>query len=252
MRLDFVLQREGRGRACFTWHGPDDSHGCRSGDGVRASIGHAGVPRGHRGELTMMVGRPPELGTLVVERVTGIEPALSAWESDRSGASDYPDLGIRHTASDRHRPCDTRVDGPPMARGLIVQELARSLSRCRLWLSPPWPSRSRAWPRTTSSVTACCQAALAPAASPRLYSTNPGLRAAGGTASACPESMACCSGPACPAGRYCVRGVASWPHARQLPSQTASSPAHRRPSCFLTPARSSPRSGIRLMKSSIL
>ena len=34
----------------------------------------------------MMVGRPPELGTLVVERVTGIEPALSAWESDRSGS----------------------------------------------------------------------------------------------------------------------------------------------------------------------
>jgi hypothetical protein len=30
----------------------------------------------------MMVGRPPELGTLVVERVTGIEPALSAWEAD--------------------------------------------------------------------------------------------------------------------------------------------------------------------------
>ena len=33
-----------------------------------------------------MAGRPSELGTQRVERVTGIEPALSAWESDRSGA----------------------------------------------------------------------------------------------------------------------------------------------------------------------
>jgi len=32
-----------------------------------------------------MVSRPLELGTHGMERVTGIEPALSAWESDRSG-----------------------------------------------------------------------------------------------------------------------------------------------------------------------
>ena len=32
-----------------------------------------------------MARRPPELGSQHVERVTGIEPALSAWESDRSG-----------------------------------------------------------------------------------------------------------------------------------------------------------------------
>ena len=52
-----------------------------------------------------------------VERVTGIEPALSAWESGRSGAHDRPDLRIRCTAGDRHKPCDTRANGPPMARG---------------------------------------------------------------------------------------------------------------------------------------
>jgi hypothetical protein len=30
-----------------------------------------------------MAGRLPELGTQGVERVTGIEPALSAWEAER-------------------------------------------------------------------------------------------------------------------------------------------------------------------------
>jgi hypothetical protein len=32
-----------------------------------------------------MARRPPELGSQYVERVTRIELALSAWESDRSG-----------------------------------------------------------------------------------------------------------------------------------------------------------------------
>ena len=35
------------------------------------------------------------------------------------GAPDRPDLGIRHTASDCHGPCDTGDNGPPMARRLI-------------------------------------------------------------------------------------------------------------------------------------
>jgi hypothetical protein len=44
-----------------------------------------------------MTDKRPELGRNCLERVTGIEPALSAWESDRSGrltgltwASDAP------------------------------------------------------------------------------------------------------------------------------------------------------------------
>ena len=32
-----------------------------------------------------MTDKRPELGRNCLERVTGIEPALSAWESDRSG-----------------------------------------------------------------------------------------------------------------------------------------------------------------------
>jgi hypothetical protein len=45
--------------------------------------------------------------------------------------ADRPGLGIRCTASDRHRPCDTGVNGPPMAHVLIAsvidQERACSL-----------------------------------------------------------------------------------------------------------------------------
>jgi len=37
-------------------------------------------------------------------------------------SSDRPDLGTRCTASDRHRPCDTGVNGPLMARGLMTLE----------------------------------------------------------------------------------------------------------------------------------
>jgi hypothetical protein len=55
----------------------------------------------------------------IVERVTRIELALSAWESDRSGAADRPDQRIRYTVSDRHRPCGTAANGPRMARGTI-------------------------------------------------------------------------------------------------------------------------------------
>ena len=53
-----------------------------------------------------MAGRPSELGTQRVERVTGIEPALSAWESDRFGplialtwALDAPLVTVMHPAT---------------------------------------------------------------------------------------------------------------------------------------------------------
>jgi hypothetical protein len=50
----------------------------------RARSGHAAVPRGRNGEAAIMTDKRPELGRNCLERVTGIEPALSAWESDRS------------------------------------------------------------------------------------------------------------------------------------------------------------------------
>jgi hypothetical protein len=43
-----------------------------------------GRPKGSQGEAAIMADKRPELGRHCLERVTGIEPALSAWESDRS------------------------------------------------------------------------------------------------------------------------------------------------------------------------
>jgi hypothetical protein len=51
-----------------------------------------------------------------MERVTGIEPALSAWESVPSGPVTCPDLRFGVPASDRERPLVTGVNGPLMAQ----------------------------------------------------------------------------------------------------------------------------------------
>ena len=47
-----------------------------------------------------------------MERVTGIEPALSAWESVQSGPVMRSDLRGEVSASDRERPLVTEVNGP--------------------------------------------------------------------------------------------------------------------------------------------
>jgi hypothetical protein len=44
-----------------------------------------------------------------LERVTGIEPALSAWEAMPSGPVTWPDLRGGVSASDRERPLVTEV-----------------------------------------------------------------------------------------------------------------------------------------------
>src|SRR5690242_9791829 len=51
-----------------------------------------------------------------LERVTGIEPALSAWEAVPSGPVTRPDLRGGVSATDRERPVFTGVNGPLMAR----------------------------------------------------------------------------------------------------------------------------------------
>ena len=48
--------------------------------------------------------------------MTGIEPALSAWEAVPSGPVTWPDLRGGVSASDRERPLVTGVNGPLMAR----------------------------------------------------------------------------------------------------------------------------------------
>ena len=81
---------------------------------------------------------------VVVVRVGG--QRLAQWTislgNQQIGASDRPDLDIRCTASDRDGPCDTRVNGPPMARGVVLPEGAdyqvthASLRQARHWNLP--------------------------------------------------------------------------------------------------------------------
>ena len=66
-----------------------------------------------------------------MERVTGIEPALSAWESVPSGPIMRPDLRGGVSASDRDRPLVTGVNGPLMARRTAVRHALKVV---------PWPS----------------------------------------------------------------------------------------------------------------
>ena len=54
--------------------------------------------------------------------MTGIEPALSAWESVQSGPSMWPDLRNGLSVSDRESPRFTPVNGPLMARRLDYVE----------------------------------------------------------------------------------------------------------------------------------
>jgi hypothetical protein len=66
-----------------------------------------------------------------MERVTGIEPALSAWEAVLSGHVTWPDLRDRLSRSDRGRPLVTGVNGPLMARRTAVRHALKVV---------PWPS----------------------------------------------------------------------------------------------------------------
>jgi hypothetical protein len=54
-----------------------------------------------------------------VERVAGIEPALSAWESVPFMPVTRPDLRGRVSAGDRERPLVTGVSGPLQAAGRL-------------------------------------------------------------------------------------------------------------------------------------
>jgi len=71
------------------------------------------------GVIKAQAGEPSLIWAFSLERVTGIEPALSAWGIRQIRAPDRPDLEIRCTASDRDGLCDTGVNGPPMARGAV-------------------------------------------------------------------------------------------------------------------------------------
>ena len=63
----------------------------------------------------------------MLERVTGIEPALSAWEAVPSGPVTWSDLRGGVSASDRERPLVTGVNGPLMARRSPGMTCARTV-----------------------------------------------------------------------------------------------------------------------------
>jgi hypothetical protein len=78
------------------------------------------------------LGKSPLAWVFAVERVTGIEPALSAWESVPSGRVTWPDLRSRVSASDRERPLIIGVNGPANRGPACVVDHA---------LVPPRPPR---------------------------------------------------------------------------------------------------------------
>jgi len=91
----------------------------------------------------------------LIERVTGIEPALSAWEAVPSGPVTWPDLRRGVSASDRERPLVTGVNGPLMARRTAVRPAPKAVS----WPSPVLFDNCRSYrpPRDTlhRSTTTC-------------------------------------------------------------------------------------------------
>jgi hypothetical protein len=91
----------------------------------RAASSVSDEPRLVRPDLTMS----PLTCRFTVERVTGIEPALSAWESVPSGPVAWPDLRVGVSASDREGPLVAEVNGPLMAQ--------------RSWEAAPCQSRQR-------------------------------------------------------------------------------------------------------------
>jgi hypothetical protein len=85
---------------------------------TRAEHPRSGTTRGERQvtDSLMFAESRRYPGASVVERVTGIEPALSAWESTDITRNMHHDQHFRGSASDRETPLITVVNGPLMAR----------------------------------------------------------------------------------------------------------------------------------------
>jgi hypothetical protein len=86
-----------------------------------------------------------------VERVTGIEPALSSWESMPSGPVTWPDQRGGLSASDRQRPLVAGVNGPailsmtwtvPRSQPKVPTKALRFLGSTRPPLSLTYPTRA--------------------------------------------------------------------------------------------------------------
>jgi hypothetical protein len=112
-------------------------------------------------------GRAAELG-FPVERVTGIEPALSAWEADV-----LPLNYTRAAPPTRRRPAWVRLDIVPDKRGTQIAlgdnraagGLPSAYSSAR---SPYWSSRARSARRSCSSSPSCLSSSPTRASSCRM------------------------------------------------------------------------------------
>jgi hypothetical protein len=93
----------------------------------RQPIGHAAGTRSRRQSLIMSPATAITSLTcgFLSERVTGIEPALSAWESVPSGVLMCPELRSWLSASDRDMPAFTGVNGTLMARRAWTEDEAQ-------------------------------------------------------------------------------------------------------------------------------
>jgi hypothetical protein len=92
----------------------------RHDGGARAGAADAGRPAIYRSRPGK-INKTSELRILALERVMGIEPALSAWEAVPSGPFTRPDLRTGLSASNRERPLVTGVNGPLMARRTVAR-----------------------------------------------------------------------------------------------------------------------------------
>jgi hypothetical protein len=84
------------------------------------------------------------------ERVTGIEPALSAWGSVHSGPSIWPELRRGLSVSDRVSPRFTRVNGPLMAR--LLDHVEGRPSAFQAGHIPSWRESSERYALPTVAV----------------------------------------------------------------------------------------------------
>jgi hypothetical protein len=73
--------------------------------------------------------RGPLTWGFALERVTGIEPALSAWEFVPSGPVTSPDLRGRVCVSVRERPLITGVNGLLVARRTLIRTVTLASRR---------------------------------------------------------------------------------------------------------------------------
>ena len=113
-------------------------------EAYRAPIGHVKRNPASRGARPEKMNRASELWIRAMERVTGIEPALSAWESGPSRALTCPELPSWLSASDREIPVLTGLNGTLMARrswtapcllghGQVILFYQRAEVNCSYW-----------------------------------------------------------------------------------------------------------------------